>query len=802
MDKLNPIGSGNFTEINLKHFLQKIYKRKFLFLFSLGLCLGLAYAFLKIATPIYQVQSTLLIDTDDLSQMQESNKYLEGGIHMAEKEKNIFNEIGILKSYKLIEQTLQELDVKLAYFSGKWPVLREQSGAFPFKVILENSLAQLPNTKFKVEPITGERFRLTVKAKKPSVYKPDMQGWLEIDQPLEHSGIYKFGEEITHEYFNFRLEKEEESTLLANFQDQELFFESRRVEDLAKAYLSSIEVSQVDLQSSIIQIQTKGTVAEKEIEFINRLTRNYIQNKLNKRIDIVSGKESFIKDQLAAITDSLSRAERSLEVFKQGANAVDLQKTAAISLDKLQALESEKGQIELNIDYYFSLLKYLGEGSNFDKIMAPSVVGINDPLLNENLVELKRLNSEHTRLEFYKGKESYDLEILNKQIKNTAISLQENLKNLMASAKMALKDKKRRIAKLEHTLDGLPSSEKQLVNFERKSGLYENLYNYLNQELAKTEIASSKQISDTQVLDEARIVGDGPIFPQSILILALAFILGLLFPIAWMVLADAFNEQIDTKKNLESSTTIPVIASIAHLPKRSLLFGDRAKWSVEESFRDLGANLNFMVPDPSKKVIGFTSFNAGEGKTFCSINLAISLATAGKKILLIDTDLRKPSLLGGNDRVPGGGLSNYLKGEVQNVEDIIKSHPSIANLHYIPTEKELSNPQEFLLDKKMEQLLKAASYEYDYIIIDSPAVGLVSDYLLVSKLIDIHLFVLRRNQSKTSFIRELEKLKLKGEMEHVFFLFNGVNRSYYKYGYGYTKKDKEDTEAMVVRSLN
>ncbi|MEL6923439.1 MAG: AAA family ATPase [Bacteroidota bacterium] len=802
MSKLNPSGGGHFSEINLKHFFQKIYDRRLLFAASLLFFLALAYGFLKVADPIYEIQSTLLIDNNDITRMQENSKYVDGGIRLAETEQNIFNEIGILQSYALIEQTLSELDYGVSYYVGSWPRIRENYGDFPFTVEVLEGRNQLPGIRFELAPVNDREFRLLANAKEPEVYKAAKATYVKIDQPLSFEQTFQYGDTIRHDYFNFVIHPAADDALVAGFEGRQLFFETNQLEDLARTWQSKLEVNQLDLQSSIIQLSIRGEVPEKEIKFINLLVDNYINNKSNQRNDLVAGKEDFIRSQLETVTSDLAKAEKSMESFRKGANAIDLQKTASISLEELQQLESEKSQIELNLDYYFSLLKYLGESENFDKIMAPSVVGINDPLLNENLIELKRLNSERTRLQFYKGEKSYDLEILDKQIRGTAITLQENLKNLMTSSKMALAEKKKRIARLEQTLESLPGNEQQLVNYERKSSLYENLYNYLNQELAKTEIASARKDNNTRVLDEARMVGSGPVFPQKMLIMALAGIFGLLFPTAWMVVADTFKEQIENKNELEARSSITVAATIAHLPRRSMFFADKAKWSVEESFRDLAANLNFLVPDRNKNVIGFSSLMAGEGKSFCAVNLAFSLATAGKKTLLIDTDFRKPSMLNPENEGKEKGLSDFLKDSLYGINDIIRQHPSQDQLYYIPTQREMGNPQELFMSQRLPLLLETARKEFDYVIIDSPAVGLVSDYLLISPLIDVHLFVLRRNFSKMAFVSEYEELRRKGNMQHAFFVLNDVPRGSMKYGNSYYNKLDDNNKSVVLRSIN
>ncbi|HHH49989.1 MAG TPA: hypothetical protein ENK52_03315, partial [Saprospiraceae bacterium] len=382
--------TNSFGEINLKQLLRKIWNRKFLFLFSLAFFLGLAYLFVKMATPVYKVTSSLLIDPSGKNRNLGESEYVQGGVGMIDLEKNLFNEVGILKSYGLVEEALKDLDYEVAYFTGPWYHSTEIYGHFPFEITLLDSTAQIYDFPFEVVLQDDDKYLLHFKAKKFEVFNPITNTTRKLDRAMEFSKIYKFGEEVRHEYFNFVINKPDYDVDLNEFDGKELTFQIHSLKSLTNQYLKKLDVGQIDIQASILKLETKGTVPEKEIKFLQKLSEKYINRSLEERNQIATEKENFIKAQLKEIKDSLAIAERSLANFKQGANAVNLERTAVNALDRLQVLETEKGQTELNLDYYFSLLKYIGEGSSVNKIMAPSVVGINDPLLNENLLELKK----------------------------------------------------------------------------------------------------------------------------------------------------------------------------------------------------------------------------------------------------------------------------------------------------------------------------------------------------------------------------------------------------------------------------
>ncbi|MBI5916148.1 MAG: AAA family ATPase [Bacteroidetes bacterium] len=785
MDNLHKKETNSLHEVNLKALLRKILERKFLFLGSMAVCLALALAYVKVATPIYEVQASLLIDPLGKSRMLGESKYVDGAVGQIGTEKNLFNEIGILKSYTLIDQALDELDFQVSYHAGNWLKRKEYYGYFPFTVELQDSSTQLYDVPFVVEFLSAEEYRLTVKANKFFVSNPENGTKHEVDQKLAFASNYRFGQEVSQHYFHFTINKPKYKVAMEDFRDKELSFIMHSRDKLINEFKDKLQVEQFDIQADILHVKTQGTSLDKELVFLEKLTSHFIDSKFSERDDIATSKEDFIRKQLKGVTDSLSHAEKGLENFQKTNNVVDLSLSASTTIDQLNILESERAQIELNVKYYTSLVGYLNSNSGIEKIIAPSVVGIDDPLLNENLVELRRLHNKKTHLSSYKGEKSLDLKVINEEIAETTNSLRENIKNLLESSKIALQDKNKRIGGLEGKLNQLPTSQKRQLSFERKTTLYDNLSRYLSQELAKASIAKAEDIADTKLLDAPRMVGDGPISPQKGLILLLAFIVGLIIPLTWVVFSSSLGETMDDIGNVEAFSSIPVAARISHMDNGPE--GSPSQALLVESFRGLAANLQFMVADPEKNIIGVTSTVSGEGKSFCVSNLGISLAAEGKKTLLVDLNFRHPNLFQGQNYEDGKALSDYLKDRA-TPDEIIQQFYSLPNLHYIPSLPGEKNPHHLLASPRLKTLLQALKYEYDYIIVDTPAVGLVSDYLLISRFVDIHLFILRRKLSKQSFLSEIEKWKEKGKMDNLFLVLNDLKNIPSINGYASTGK--------------
>jgi capsular exopolysaccharide synthesis family protein len=705
------------------------------------------------------------------------SKYIEGGVGLIETEKNLYNEIAILKSYSLIEQALKSLPFGVSYHTRKGLQTQEHYGYFPIIVSTAKDSAQSYGALFEVELIGKDKFRLILEAEEFVVSNPVTRTTREMKEGFDFSKNYSFGDEVIHPYFHFTIDKPDYEVNPDDFTNRRLFFQLHSLSGLANHYYDRLKVEQVDIQASIMTLNIIGQSPEKEIDFLNSLSKSFINRELNQRNEIAASKEAFIREQLESISDSLSRAESKLQQFKQGANAVDLTRTATNTLDQLQRLETEKGQLSVNLKYYQSLLQYINDSEAIDKIVAPSVAGINDPLLSENLLELKRLNTEKTRLEFYKGAKSYDLVLIKEQLQNTRNALKENIKNLISTETLQLNDRNQRIARLESTISQLPVNEQRLVNYERDNTLYGNMYNYLNQELAKTAIARAEDITDTKIVDKPRQVGDGPVTPQKLLIMALAFILGLFIPLLGIIFSDQSLENIQKAGYLKDYSSIPLLHKVGSFNSAlATLANYKSDWVKDETFRSLGANLQFLVSNPNQNVIGFTSYGQGEGKTFCALHLAANYAKSGKKTLLLDMNYRIPRLFKGINMQDKIDLKSYLLDPSIGAEKITLEHKLVPNLHYIPTRNAENNPHQILTNARLKTLIAALKHEYDYVIVDAPAIGLVADYLLIAPQMDINMFVVRKGRVKLKQLDELETLVQNGDMKNAFIIFNDAGK--------------------------
>ncbi len=794
----NP-GTGTEQVFNLKFLFQKIFQYKLLFLASVALCLLGAFVYLKLATPQYEVSTSILIDTEGSSRALGESQYVDGGVSLIEMEKNLYNEIGIIKSFSLIEQTVNDLDFDVSYYGKKWYKQKEYYDYFPFKVVLKDSTSQLYGLPFEVTLLSNNRYRLLVEGDDFQVLDSASSKIRSYKRPFKFSKEFSFGEQVSHEYFNFVINRSNSDVNLNDFESERLSFNINNLSSLASSYMSKIEVSNIDLQASIFKLDSEGPIINKEVDFLQKLTDNYVQNQLASRNQIATSKETFIQNQLAVISDSLSKVESQLEVYKKNKRALNLGATATNALRQTSNLQVDRGKIQMEMNYYQTLIESVTSNRNSPDFEIPTAVGIEDPLINANIIELKQLYDARSKKRFFVTSNNEEMSILNGQIKASTDLLLNNLKNAVKSAQYELSRISSQLSNYDGVISSLPTRENELLTIERKSVLYENLFKYLSQELAKAGIARAESTTDTRVLDEARLMGAGPISPNRNLILASGLFIGLILPLIWVLLFTS-NDTIENVSQIMANSEIPVIASIIHFDEKNKNSkSDISLWKLKESFRDLSTNLRFVAKEPC--VIGITSIMPEEGKTYNVINLGITFAEAGMKTLIIDTDLRNPSLVKTSSNFKGKGLASFLKGEVKSVEEVIYSHEEVSNLKFIPTDVIEGNVHELLSNRRISEMISNLKSEFDYIILDTPAAGLVSDFLLFSEFIDINLFVVRRNLAKIKFLDDLLKLSPFGKSKKSFIIFNDVPAKDHKYGYE-EKYGRNKEKQLVNKSFS
>ncbi len=761
-------GQDQNEGLDVKKLLNKILSRWYWFVLSVCIAYTAAWLVNRYTVPKYSVEASLIINEEKKS----TAELLVSVLDRYSPRKNIENEIAILKSYTMASKALRKLDFDIDYYIvGR---IRESLlyPTAPFVVLPDSAVAY--GTRVDVTFLPGNKYQVTIGEK---TYET-----LFIGQKFQAPGMS----------FTIQPGKSVNSDELV---DKKYFFIINNFNSLVNRYRAKVSVTPNDKRGTVLALSLSGESAQKEVDYVNTLMDVYIQNGLDEKNRTSTNAIEFIDQQKGFVSDSLRRTEDVLQNFRLNNKSFNFSQEGNAVFARLTQLQTEKLEVKTRSNYYEYLQNYVDREANLNQIVAPSIMGISDPLLNSLVGELVKLSTEKAILTQSSNPENNPIiRNLNAQIGTIMNSLRENVKQLVASANVALEDVDGRITKVEEELLRLPITERQLLNIQREYNLNNETYNFLLKKRADADISKASNVADNKVLDYAIAQNASKISPKKSRNNMIAIALGLLIPLALIFILDFFNQTISDLQEIRSSTSVPIIGMIGHNNKDSEVpVAENPASPLSESFRALRANLHYLLRDKNCKIINVTSTISGEGKTFISINLATIIAHSGKKVLLLGLDLRKPRISKIFNIDNHEGISTFLIGDTK-YEDLIHS-TNINNLFIAPAGPIPPNPAELIETPEMQSLLGQASNEFDFIIIDTPPIAVVVDSLLLARSADVNVFVIRQSFSSKDSLLLVNDLQKREEMKSLCLVVNDVShnsvyglgkyRYSYNYGYGY-----------------
>ncbi|MCB0761381.1 MAG: polysaccharide biosynthesis tyrosine autokinase [Flavobacteriales bacterium] len=753
--------------------VKRIVSHWYLFVLIVPLFLAIGIWKVRFADRTYETQAQLLIRDSD-NKMQGPENLLEG-LQMFSAFANIENEIGVIKSTNIIHETLLNLDFDITYFSkGKVRTI-ERYHQFPVMVEMDTSHVQLLKASFFITRIDDQSFKLKVTAKDFKTYHFGREEESpRIAEELAFEGAFFYGEPIIHDYFGFVVNKDLE--YFESYPEARLYFKfNNRLEQVIK-YKGKTQVKPLNKTASIIVVGVTETNREKALAFVNAVCDTYIRCGLEDKNRMASNTIRFIDRQLGMIGDSLDVAEAQLESFRSTERVMNIDFASGKAFDNLEGFQKEKATLLTEQRYYQYLLDYVTKTAVLDTLVAPSLIGINDPLLTSLLKEMTSLGKEKAGLQFNAEGKNPAMRKVNNKIEKTRNTLIENVNGLISSGEIRLGELEKSIGQTMAQVNRLPKNERDLINIERKFQLNDQLFKYLQEKRAEAAIALASNIADNKVLDYAQLIGNGPSSPNAGFTYVLFAIFGIIIPVAIVVLKGAVQNKITSESHLKRSLKIPYLGAVA--PNKSgedlpLLRGPKTQ--IAESIRTMRTNLQYKISEGEDKVIGISSAIMGEGKSFLAANLALSFAMAGYRTVVIGGDLRKPMLFNYLRRSNNLGLTTYLNGRA-SLEDVLLETEH-DHLHMIAAGPASQYPAEMLGSDRMAELMNQLRTYFDYIVIDSPPLRVVADYFVISKYTDVNLVVMRNGFTKMKYVKELNDLWGRKRLPAMFAILNAFSEA-------------------------
>jgi capsular exopolysaccharide synthesis family protein len=789
---------------DFKEIIFKILKYKYYFASSLFITLVLAFLVNKYSTPSFSNGTTILIREENSSSFMSSGGGMMGEFDLFGGIQNVENELSVLKSFSVINQAIQELNLEVTYMLeesllplkflpfNSYTDLYDNS---PIQVIIDQTHKQPVYTRFYIEVLNDSSFKL--QASQEEVYLYDyvtnkVVG--EIDS-LNYYGLFRFGEKISGKYFSFIVHRTE-SFNSRSLTDKELFFYFNNIDDLTLQFQRQLSISTTSTTSSVVAISLTGTHPKEITDFLNTLTRVYLEKNLEKKNKIAYNTVKFIDSRISDIADSLKFAENKLQFYRSSNQVMNLSFQGEQLLEKMGSLENDRALIIMKQQYYDYIKGYFDKNNDVSDLMAPSAMEVQDDVLTGLINELLSLNNQRMNYLQNNPKNLFlkDLEI---QINNVKKTILENINYNYDRIEISLDDIDSRMAKLNSQVAKLPRTEREVLGIERQTKLNDAIYTFLLQKRAEAQIARASNAPDYEIIDEAYYFNAGIISPKRKLNYLIAAFLGIIIPLLFILTKDFLNNKIVDIKDIEHITTIPIIGQVLHnTSKVKAIITEFPKSPLADSFRSIRTNINFFAQGRDKMVILITSSMSGEGKSFSSINIASVYALLGKKTLLLGFDLRRPALFKEFNLKNDKGITSYL---IKNAEikDIIQQ-TQIENLDLISAGPIPPNPVELIDSDRNKQFFEEIKKLYDYIIIDSSPIGAVTDSFVLFKFTDINIFTIRHNYSTKEAVKaNLKSIVLKN-ISNVAIVVNDVKMSKNSYGYAYQSNYYENADSSNI----
>jgi capsular exopolysaccharide synthesis family protein len=769
-------------KINIKELIQKLIAKWYYFLITLVILLPLGYAYSYFSDSIYLIRASILLNGEVKNGLS-SESFLKG-MELMTSNTELDDEVGILKSYNLSLSTINKLDFGITYYAKtSFKSVELNKREYPFSVILDSTVSQLTGIPIFIKRLSDSTYTVEASGTKVGTYNFYTHTSGEVIETVSiHSDLTS-----TH----FAADKNLQFKLIFKktfFEDKHIdyYFIINNLNTQADFYREALEIKPISRESNMVEVSVKVKNPERGILMLNTLLDVYRANELEKKNQLGLKTIRFIDDQLGGVSDELRQVENSLESFRTNNNILDINTTAENLTKNLDNLELDKSVLEQKLKYYQYIANSLIKESNLKNISAPSTFGFEDPLLNNLLMDFTRLNQERIALNYSTKEGNPVAEVVDLKIASTKRSLIENVDNFIEASSQALDDLNGRINVLRKNVRGLPRSERELVSIKRRFDFNDNVYNYLLEKRAEAGIAIASNTVEKTIVDRAKQVGNGPVAPNLKLILAITTLAGLIFATGLIVVKDVINDNIIVSKDLERYSQIPVVGIIPHGSKseRNSVIVAHAKTAIGESFRSLRVNLQYLTLGSENNVIGITSSVESEGKTFCCVNLAVAMAQSGKSTVVIDCDLRRPSIAKSFRLKNEKGLSTYLIGGC-SLKEIINGTPT-KGLDVITSGPIPPNPLDLIGLSRMQDLINTLRQQYNTVIIDSPPIGFVSEYIILMKYTNANIYVVRSNYTSRFLLDKINRLYVDKKIKNVSLLLNDCKSlpNGYTYVYG------------------
>jgi len=781
-ERKDKLGEQSEEQVNIQELLFRYLIHWPWFVVSIIICIACAWGYLRLTTPIYNISATVLIKDEkkgggasmssDLEKMG-----LEGFISSSS---NVDNEIEVLRSKSLAREVVNNLGLFVTYmdedeFPSKElyhtsPVLvsltHQEADKLPGR--MEINMILQPTGALGVQITVGEKEYRKQFDKLPAVFPTD-----------EGTVAFFANNDTLSAVCPENITKERHITAFIN-----------RPFSVLKEYVNSLSIAPTSQTTSVVVISLENTNTRRGRDYINKLLEMYNINANNDKNEVAQKTAEFIDERIGIISKELGSTEQDLENFKRSAGITDLSSEAQIALTGNAEYEKKRVENQTQINLVMDLQRYM-KGNEYEVL--PSNIGLQDAAsagaidrYNQMLVERKRLLRTSTE-------NNPTIINLDTSIRAMRTNVQATLDATLKGLQITKEDLAREASRYSRRINDAPTQERQFVSIARQQEIKSGLYLMLLQKREENAITLAATANNAKIIDEA-LADDNPISPKKTIVYLAALVLGVGLPVGVIYLIGLTKFKIEGRADVEKLTSLPVVGDIPLADEKtgSIAVFENQNNLMSETFRNVRTNLQFMLEN-GKNVILVTSTISGEGKSFISANLAISLSLLGKKVVIVGLDIRKPGLNKVfNIPKKEHGITQYLTNTTANLMDFVQPSDINKNLFILPGGTVPPNPTELLARGGLEKAIETLKANFDYVILDTAPVGMVTDTLLIGRVADLSVYVCRADYTHKAEFTLINELAENNKLPNLCIAVNGLDLNSRKYGYyyGYGKYGK------------
>ena len=781
-ERKDKLGEQSEEQVNIQELLFRYLIHWPWFVVSIIICIACAWGYLRLTTPIYNISATVLIKDEKKGGGASMSSDLEkmGLEGFVSSSSNVDNEIEVLRSKSLAREVVNNLGLFVTYmdedeFPSKElyhtsPVLvsltHQEADKLPGR--MEINMILQPTGALGVQITVGEKEYRKQFDKLPAVF------------PTDEGTIAFFANNDTlSAVCPENITKERHITAFIN-----------RPFSVLKEYVSSLSIAPTSKTTSVVVISLENTNTRRGRDYINKLLEMYNINANNDKNEVAQKTAEFIDERIGIISKELGSTEQDLENFKRSAGITDLSSEAQIALTGNAEYEKKRVENQTQINLVMDLQRYM-KGNEYEVL--PSNIGLQDAAsagaidrYNQMLVERKRLLRTSTE-------NNPTIINLDTSIRAMRTNVQATLDATLKGLQITKEDLAREASRYSRRINDAPTQERQFVSIARQQEIKSGLYLMLLQKREENAITLAATANNAKIIDEA-LADDNPISPKKTIVYLAALVLGVGLPVGVIYLIGLTKFKIEGRADVEKLTSLPVVGDIPLADEKtgSIAVFENQNNLMSETFRNVRTNLQFMLEN-GKNVILVTSTISGEGKSFISANLAISLSLLGKKVVIVGLDIRKPGLNKVfNIPKKEHGITQYLTNTTANLMDFVQPSDINKNLFILPGGTVPPNPTELLARGGLEKAIETLKANFDYVILDTAPVGMVTDTLLIGRVADLSVYVCRADYTHKAEFTLINELAENNKLPNLWIAVNGLDLNSRKYGYyyGYGKYGK------------